>query len=186
MGPAQSALYRWWLAFGPRPSGIRQSKFLSVLNPTPGERILEVGPGGGYYSLPVARMIGPTGHLTIVDVDQGMLDFTLARLRKHGLDTIADAVRCDVARLPFADGSFEAAFMVAVLGEVRDRQAALSELFRVLVPGGRLVVGETTFDPHAVHADDLQRLAGGAGFTDDGQVGGRSGWFIRFRRPDKG
>jgi ubiquinone/menaquinone biosynthesis C-methylase UbiE len=42
-------------------------------------------------------MIGPTGHLTIVDVDQGMLDFTLARLRKHGLD-MPTHTRCSGAR----------------------------------------------------------------------------------------
>ncbi len=185
MGPVQSMLYRWWLAFGPRPSGIRRDRLLQFLDPSPGERILEVGPGGGYYTVPVAKAIGPTGHLTILDIDQHMLDFTLARLRKHGLQARIDAIRYDVARLPFAGGSFEAAFMVAVLGEVHNRQAAVSELFRVLVPGGRLIVGETTFDPHAVPAEQLRRLAAEVGFIEDEQMGDRLSWLVRLRRPPK-
>jgi ubiquinone/menaquinone biosynthesis C-methylase UbiE len=83
--------------------------------------------------------------------------------------------------LPFEDGSFDGAFLVAVLGEIKDRSGALRELRRVLRPGGRLVVGETRLlDPHALSHEQLRQEAEAAGFQLDDQIGGRS-YMSRFR-----
>jgi ubiquinone/menaquinone biosynthesis C-methylase UbiE len=175
------SIYRLWLARGPRPAGIRRERLLDVLRPQAGEQLLEVGPGAGYYSLPVARSLQPDGRLTLVDIDQAMLDATMHRLRTRGLAAVSQALRSDGASLPFEDGSFDGAFLVAVLGEIQDRAAALRELRRVLRPGGRLVVGETTqFDPHALSPAQLREEAEAVGFQLDQQIGGRS-YLARFR-----
>jgi ubiquinone/menaquinone biosynthesis C-methylase UbiE len=175
------SIYRLWLAHGPRPAGIRRERLLDVLRPQAGEQLLEVGPGAGYYSLPVARSLQPDGRLTLVDIDQAMLDATMHRLRTRGLAAVSQALRSDGASLPFEDGSFDGAFLVAVLGEIQDRAAALRELRRVLRPGGRLVVGETTqFDPHALSPAQLREEAEAVGFQLDQQIGGRS-YLARFR-----
>jgi ubiquinone/menaquinone biosynthesis C-methylase UbiE len=175
------SLYRLWLAHGPRPAGIHRARLLDVLSPQAGEQLLEVGPGAGYYSLPVARSLQPDGRLTLVDIDQAMLDATIRRLRDKGLGDMIQARRSDGASMPFDDGSFDGAFLVAVLGEIKDRSAALRELHRVLRPGGRLVVGETTqFDPHALKPAQLQEEAEAAGFRLDHQIGGHS-YLARFR-----
>jgi SAM-dependent methyltransferase len=139
--------YRLWLAFGPRPPQIRRRRLLEVLRPAPAERMLELGPGAGYYTIAVARHLEPTGTLAVVDIDQDMLDTTVRRLSKRGLGGRIDARRADAASLPFEDASFDGAFLVAVLGEVEERRGALRELGRVLRDDGRLVVGEVRLDP---------------------------------------
>jgi ubiquinone/menaquinone biosynthesis C-methylase UbiE len=174
------ALYRLWLAYGPRPPGIRGGRLLDVLKPQPGEQMLEVGPGAGYYSLPVARRVQPNGRLVLVDVDQAMLEATTRRLRARDVSSLSEARRTDAASLPFKDGSFDGAFLVAVLGEIHDRASALRELRRVLRPGGRLVIGETQLDPHALRPAQLREEAEAAGFRLDHQIGGRS-YYSRFR-----
>ena len=176
-----SGLFRLWLAYGPRPTGIGRGRLLEVLRPQPGEQLLELGPGAGYYSLPVAQSLQPNGHLALVDVDQRMLDATTRRLRARGLGSLIEARRSDGASLPFGDATFDGAFLVAVLGEIKDRSGALRELHRALRSGGRLVVGETRLlDPHALSPDQLRQEAEAAGFQLDHQIGSRS-YLSRFR-----
>ena len=108
-----------------------------------------MGPGTGYYALPVAEWLAPDGQLDVLDVQQEMLDHTLRRAREHGIDNITPA-RADARELPYPDDSFDGAYLVTVLGEIPDQDAALRELRRVVKPGGRIVVGELFGDPHMV------------------------------------
>jgi ubiquinone/menaquinone biosynthesis C-methylase UbiE len=157
-----------------------RKRLREILEPEPGERVLEIGPGTGYHSLPVAAWISPAGTLEIVDVIPEWLDHTVREAERQGLVNIA-LTRADATSLPFEDRSFDSAFLVQVLGEVPDQEAALRELRRVLKPGGRLVVGESVLDPHVVTRRVLRRRAGAAGLRFDGAVGGAFGYFARFR-----
>ena len=116
------------------------------LEPRAGERLLEVGPGTGYYTIPLAGWIGPEGSLDILDVQQEMLDHT-RRAAEAGVANVAPT-RADATSMPFPDDSFDGAFLVTVLGGVPDQVAALRELRRVVRPNGRIVVGEL-FGDHA-------------------------------------
>jgi ubiquinone/menaquinone biosynthesis C-methylase UbiE len=151
-----------------------------MLAPVPGERILEVGPGTGYYSLPVARWIAPGGQLDALDLQQSMLDELMRRANPAGLANIV-STQGDAQALPYADESFDAAFLVATLGEIPDRDQALRELRRVLKSGGRLIVGEGQPDPHMVTIDDLRERSQAAGFRFETDDGGRFGYLARFR-----
>src|SRR5204863_2139223 len=122
------------------------------------------------------------GSLYVLDLQQEMLDHALRRAHERGLDNVI-AERGDATRLPYADGSFEGAFLVVVLGEIPDQDAALRELRRVLRPGGRLVVGELALDPHVVFPGPLRRRAEAAGLRFERQVGGALGFFARFVAP---
>jgi ubiquinone/menaquinone biosynthesis C-methylase UbiE len=163
----------------PRPF-LRRDALLRLLNPAPGERVLEVGPGTGYYTLEVARHLEPGGQIDALDLQQPMLDEMMRRVRARGLSNVAP-VQGDAQRLPFADATFNAAFLVATLGEVPDRDRALRELRRVLKPGGRLIVGEGQPDPHMVPLAALQAEAGAAGLHYERHEGGALGYLARSR-----
>jgi ubiquinone/menaquinone biosynthesis C-methylase UbiE len=124
---------RFWVET-PHPL-ITRSRLRAVLAPKAGERMLEVGPGTGYYSLDVAEWIGPEGQLDVFDLQQEMLDHTLEQASRRGVANVV-ASQGDARRLPYADAEFDAAYLVAVLGEIPNPGAALSELARVLRPGG--------------------------------------------------
>jgi ubiquinone/menaquinone biosynthesis C-methylase UbiE len=164
----------------PRPF-MRRQTLRAMLDLAPGERVLEVGPGIGYYSLDVARQLAPAGRLDVLDLQQPMLDELMRRAALLGTANIV-ATQGDARDLPFPTATFDAAFLVATLGEIPDRDQALRELHRVLKPGGRLVVGEGQPDPHMLTIDDLRRRAEAIGFVCDGHEGTPFGYFARFRR----
>lgn len=166
---------RFWVQ-PPHPV-ITRRRLGAVLNPQPGERILEVGPGTGYYSLDIASaLVG--GRLDIFDLQQEMLDHTMKRAQRRGVQNIT-ATHGDACALPYADDSFDAAYLVAVLGEIPDQLAALSELARVLRPGGRLVIGELLGDPHWVSPRQMRSRAERAGLRWTGRSGPPLAYFAR-------
>lgn len=169
---------RFWVE-APHPL-ITRRRLRDVLAPQPGERVLEVGPGTGYYTLDVAEWISPGGRLDIFDLQQEMLDHTTRRARERGLTNIT-ATQGDARSLPYPDATFDAALLTAVLGEIPDQEAALRELARVLKPGGRLVVGELFGDPHWVSPGKLRERAERAGLALEHRSGSALGYFARLR-----
>ena len=161
---------------------ITRARLREILAPEPGERVLEVGPGTGYYALHAARWLEPGGTLEILDLQQEMLDHVTRRARDSGIANVV-ATRGDAQALPYPDGAFDAAYLTVVLGEVPDQQAALREFARVLKPGGRLVVGEVIPDFHFVPFGALKERTEGAGLGFERRVGGPLGYFARFRVP---
>jgi len=168
---------RFWVQ-APHPF-ITRARLKDALMPQPGETVLEIGPGTGYYSLDVARWIAP-GTLHVFDLQQEMLDHTMRRAAEQGVENIEPA-QGDARQLPYDDAAFDAAYLVTVLGEIPDQERALSELRRVLKPGGRLVVGELFGDPHMVGIDALRQRA--HDMTLEDRVGPRFGYFARLRTP---
>lgn len=171
---------RFWVE-APHPF-ITRRRLREALAPEPGERVLEVGPGTGYYALSVAEWLGPTGTLDVFDLQQEMLDHVMRRAQERGIANISPT-RGDARSLPYPDGTFDAAYLAAVLGEIPDQGAALRELRRVLKPDGRLVVGEILLDPHVVTFGKLRHQAEAAGLVFERRFGGRLGYFARFRPP---
>jgi SAM-dependent methyltransferase len=159
---------------------ITRARLRGILAPSPGERMLEVGPGTGYYALHTARWLEPDGTLAILDLQQEMLDHTTRRAHRQGIENIV-ASRGDAQALPYPDGSFDAAYLTVVLGEIPDQEQALRELRRVLKPGGRLVVGEVFPDFHMVPFGALKAKAEAAGLASERRIGGPLGYFASFR-----
>jgi ubiquinone/menaquinone biosynthesis C-methylase UbiE len=168
---------RFWVE-APHPF-ITRERLRDALDPQAGERVLEVGPGTGYYSLPVAGWIAPGGRLDIFDLQQEMLDHTMRRAQAGGVENI-HPTRGDAHSLRYPDDSFDKAFLVTVLGEIPDQLQALSELRRVLKPGGRLVVGELFGDPHWVSPGALRRRAEHAELRFERSTGKLLGQFSSF------
>jgi ubiquinone/menaquinone biosynthesis C-methylase UbiE len=171
---------RFWVE-APHPF-VTRARLAEILEPKPGERILEVGPGTGYYTLDVAESVAPQGQVEIFDLQQEMLDHTMRRASERGIANITPT-QGDATELSYADGSFDAVHLTTVLGEIPDQRAALRELARVLKPGGRLVVGELLGDPHYVSFGSLREKAAATGLEFERRSGSVLGYFARFRKP---
>jgi ubiquinone/menaquinone biosynthesis C-methylase UbiE len=169
---------RFWVE-APHPL-ITRSRLRETLGPAAGERLLEIGPGTGYYTLEMAGWVQPGGTVEIFDLQQEMLDHTMDRARERGIVNVVPT-QGDATGLPYEDASMDAVVLTAVLGEIPDGDAALREIRRVLRPGGLLVVGELFGDPHFTTFASLRRRCEAAGLTPDGRSGNWFGYFARFR-----
>jgi ubiquinone/menaquinone biosynthesis C-methylase UbiE len=163
----------------PHPS-VTRSRLREMLAPEPGQRVLEVGPGTGYYALHAARWLEPGGTLEVLDIQQEMLDHTMRRAQELGVSNVVPT-RGDAQALPYPDGHFDAAYLVATLGEVPDKGRALAELRRILKCDGRLVVGEVLLDPHRVSLGELRELADAARLEHERTLEGALGYFAAFQ-----
>ena len=167
---------RFWVD-APHPV-ITRDRLRAVLAPEGGERILEIGPGTGYYTLDMAGWVEPGGAIEIFDLQQEFLDHTMERAEERGLSNV-HPTQGDATELPYEDGSVDAIVLTAVLGEIPDQDAAMAEIARVLAPGGRLVVGELVGDPHFTSPGALERVAAGAGLRLVERSGPPFGYFAR-------
>jgi ubiquinone/menaquinone biosynthesis C-methylase UbiE len=171
---------RFWVE-APHPV-VTPERLRSVLRPESGERLLEIGPGTGYYTLDMAEWVGPEGRIEIFDLQQEFLDHTMDRAGKRGLTNLV-ATQGDATDLPYEDASMDAVILTAVLGEIPDPGAALREIRRVLKPTGCLVVGELFGDPHFTTLASLKRQATGVGLAYETHSGN---WFAYFARLSPG
>jgi SAM-dependent methyltransferase len=147
-GSANAAMRRYWNEVaGPRwvqRAEIQESRNLEVAHlvlreahPAPGERVLDVGCGPGATALPIAAALGPTGHLTGVDIAEPMLGLLRRRIAERGITNIT-ALLADAQTHAFAPASFD--LLTSRFGVMffADPLAAFRNLGAALRPGGRL------------------------------------------------
>ena len=91
---------RFWVQ-APHP-GITRDRLREILVPATGERVLEIGPGTGYYTLDLAEWVGHVGKIEIFDLQQEMLDHTIRRARERGLWNV-NPTQGDAQDLPYGD-----------------------------------------------------------------------------------
>ncbi len=159
---------------------LTRTRVRRILAPQPGERVLEVGPGTGYYTLDIAEQLAPDGVLDILDLQQEMLDHTMRKASERHITNIVPT-QGDAQELPYPDDALDAAYMAVTLGEIPEQDATLRELRRVLKPSGRLVVGEIFGDPHMVPFGSLRARAEAAGLRFEERLGRKLTYFARLR-----
>jgi ubiquinone/menaquinone biosynthesis C-methylase UbiE len=169
---------RFWVEL-PHP-GITRGRLVEILAPRAGERVLEIGPGTGYYTFEMAQRLDG-GRVDIFDIQQEMLDHVMREANRRGVTNVQPALG-DAQDLPYADDSFDAAVLITVLGEIPDQDRALAEVVRVLKPSGRLIVGEMLFDPHVVPFGSLRERGARAGLSVARRVGGGLAFFARLEK----
>lgn len=139
-------------------------RLLFRLRPRPEEKVLDVATGVGTVALGAARLIQPGGRVSGVDLSEGMLERAEEEARRRGL-TNADWHAMDGQHLEFRSGYFHAVACNAGLAYMSDAQAALADWFRVLRPGGRLlltVFSPAAFEPMAALLVNRLRALGGS------------------------
>ena len=134
-------------------------RLVASLNLTRTSRVLEIGPGPGFFSIQVAQAV-PDGRLELVDIQMEMLLKARGRLRRASLENVG-YVHANAVKLPFRACAFDVAFLVAVLGEVADPKGCLASVADALRPGGLLSVAELPGDPDALTEQQLRTLAHG-------------------------
>ncbi len=113
---------------------------ITVANPQPGQQVLDIAGGTGDLSRAFARRVGPTGRVVHTDINEAMLREGRNRLLDEGL--VLPTMVCDAEKLPFADNSFDLVSVAFGLRNMTHKEQALSEMRRVLKPGGKLLVLE--------------------------------------------
>ena len=110
----------------------------------PGMRVLDLGCSMGYFSLPLARMVGPQGRVYCLDCDQKQLDILKSRANKKGLAGRMEIICIAPSgeELPFEPGSLDLAVLLQVLHYMDDPKTALAQTYKSMKPGATLLVGE--------------------------------------------
>ncbi|HVC34246.1 MAG TPA: methyltransferase domain-containing protein [Chloroflexota bacterium] len=158
----------------------RWLKLIELLDPRPGDRVLEVGCGSGQALQFIARRIGPAGRAVGVEYGPNAATRLLSARDATGCSPF-EPVKADAQVLPFADETFDAVLCVNVLEAVPDRLGALREMRRVLQPGGRALVAHDDYESQVYACADRElgrrvvRAYADATFasyaTSDGQMG---------------
>lgn len=148
---------------------------------SPSDRVLEVGPGPGYFSVELARRLDG-GRLHMFDLQTEMLAKARRALERGGYHDGGFHSGDASGEMPFPDASFDVVFLAAVLGEVPDKSACVRSLARVLRPGGLLVFVEGFPDPDRQSVSTLRELAEPEGLAFDRATGTAWRDVVQFRR----
>lgn len=163
-----------WLERPEREATEQPERVLDALAIAPGSVVADVGAGTGYFSLRLARRVGPGGRVLATDIQPGMLERLQARARAAGVTNVTTVLSTeDDTRL--APASVDLVLMVDVYHELARPAETLVQLRRALRPGGRLVLVEyrgedpdvAIKEEHKMTLAQIQREVLPAGFRLD-------------------
>nr|WP_198673772.1 bifunctional demethylmenaquinone methyltransferase/2-methoxy-6-polyprenyl-1,4-benzoquinol methylase UbiE [Algibacillus agarilyticus] len=124
-------IHRLWKRFTIDNSGVRA-----------GQKVLDLAGGTGDLTAKFSRIVGQSGHVILADINNSMLNVGREKLHDLGIVGNVDYVQANAEALPFADNTFDIVTIAFGLRNVTDKDAALRSIYRVLKPGGRLLVLE--------------------------------------------
>jgi arsenite methyltransferase len=133
----------------------RRRLVYEALGASPGERILDVGCGPGFYVRELLDQVGPEGSVVGIDTSPQMLAVAAHRSEGHPNVRFHEA---DATSLPVEDAGFDRALSVQVLEYVPDVEVVLRELYRALRPGGRVVLWDVDWGTLSWHSRDPARM----------------------------
>ncbi len=157
-------------------------RLIEHLNLAPGMRVLDAGCGPGRLTIPLAKAVGPGGEVVALDSQRGMLQKLAKRLEAEGIANVRP-LQAGLGEGALQEGGFDRAVLAMVLGEVRDRGAAVRELYAALKPGGVLSVTEIFGDPDHRRPATVRREVEVAGFRLARRFGGFPAYTLNFERP---
>jgi ubiquinone/menaquinone biosynthesis C-methylase UbiE len=134
---------------------LRRSRVLEVLQLRTGERVLEMGCGGGFYAYEAAQCVGPSGRVCAIDLSADQIAAAQSRCAEMPWVTcrVGDAIA-----LPYEGGEFDVVYGVQVFEYVAPLDTALHEVQRVLRPGGRFITLATPWSSLVWHSAQPERM----------------------------
>jgi ubiquinone/menaquinone biosynthesis C-methylase UbiE len=139
----------WWMGYL-LASPVRRlmQDPVKILSPfvAPSMWVLEIGPGMGFFTLPLARLVGEKGKIVCVDLQEKMIEGLMKRVNKAGVSDRVMGRTCTSTSLQIEDlpAKFDFALAFAVIHEVPDAANLFSEIFAALRKGGSLLISEPT------------------------------------------
>ena len=134
---------------------VRRGFVLETLNLRTGERVLELGCGGGYFTHDAAPFVGATGRICAIDISADQIAAARARCAEFPWVECREA---DIAAPPYGDAEFDAVFAVQSLEYLSDLDGTLRHIHRLLRPGGRLIVVATDWSSAVWHSENAPRM----------------------------
>lgn len=129
---------------------------LVVADLQPGERVLDLGSGGGIDVLLSARRVGPRGKAYGLDMTEEMLALALSNAAKAGATNV-EFLKGQIEDIPLPAGSVDVVISNCVINLSTDKTAVLAEMGRVLVPGGRIGISDVVAEDHITPAQRAER-----------------------------
>ena len=123
-------------------------KAIDALRPFEPETILDVATGTGDFAILAAKRLDPA-RIIGIDISEGMMDVARQKVKREGLDGTIFFMQDDCTQLSFDDETFDAVTAAYGARNFENLEAGLSEMCRVLVRGGHLMLVELTTPPHA-------------------------------------
>jgi arsenite methyltransferase len=129
---------------------------LAVADLRAGERVLDLGSGGGIDVLLSARRVGPTGFAYGLDMTEEMLQLAVDNAARAGATNV-EFIKGTIERIPLPDAAVDAVISNCVINLSVDKPAVLAEMFRVLTPGGRIGISDVVAEDDLTPAQRAER-----------------------------